>query len=439
MKFPPPPPADLSVGGGSQAADPRPLAISSPFLPVVGAALITAADMWKFDAASVTSSSSVLLQAGLKGSAPAHEEKEDEDGLLDEVWSVTTLQDTVASEDLAQEKSTQCTEERVFQVDDAPQDYPPPLPLEEDCDALLEPAGWCNFGRDLSDEERHDEDAAAKGDLEFELDELWNPYVPDGADDQADVCEWIPPAYEDEAWTEMVADSWPPPNIPVEYLDDEFFDEIYGSLDSARVCGDASGAAGGGGGVAAKGHRRHCRRRRRNIQKQPPVQRRRPCSFFVEGECRRPDCKFSHDLASIPCRFWLESSCFKGTLITFKDGFICFKHGLVRFKGSWLCFKDGLNKCRMMKMSLIVSQETSARFCTRSSRNLTATTINTTRVRMPSFPRRVARPKTRSRALADPPWPATTSSTWIWMRISPRSHKPPILNRGCRQPPDRFR
>jgi hypothetical protein len=69
----------------------------------------------------------------------------------------------------------------------------------------------------------------------------------------------------------------------------------------------ASETASGGGGKNSR------RRRRRTSQKQQTVRRpKRPCSFFVEGECRRPDCKFSHDLGSIPCRFWIESSCFKG-------------------------------------------------------------------------------------------------------------------------------
>ncbi|CAG0897699.1 unnamed protein product [Darwinula stevensoni] len=43
----------------------------------------------------------------------------------------------------------------------------------------------------------------------------------------------------------------------------------------------------------------------------------RPCSFFLEGTCRRADCRFSHDLASIPCRFWEKGACFKGYLCPF--------------------------------------------------------------------------------------------------------------------------
>lgn len=48
---------------------------------------------------------------------------------------------------------------------------------------------------------------------------------------------------------------------------------------------------------------------------------RRPCTFFMDGSCRRTDCKFSHDLASITCRFWEEGSCFKGITCPFLHGY----------------------------------------------------------------------------------------------------------------------
>ncbi|RWS11438.1 uncharacterized protein B4U79_18047 [Dinothrombium tinctorium] len=47
----------------------------------------------------------------------------------------------------------------------------------------------------------------------------------------------------------------------------------------------------------------------------------RPCTFFMEGNCRRSDCKFSHDLKSITCKFWEEGSCFKGVLCPFLHGY----------------------------------------------------------------------------------------------------------------------
>ncbi|XP_013772252.1 uncharacterized protein LOC106457387 [Limulus polyphemus] len=51
----------------------------------------------------------------------------------------------------------------------------------------------------------------------------------------------------------------------------------------------------------------------------PP--QKRPCTFYLEGSCRRKDCKFSHDLAGITCRFWEESSCFKGVTCPFLHGY----------------------------------------------------------------------------------------------------------------------
>ncbi|RWS30326.1 uncharacterized protein B4U80_13625 [Leptotrombidium deliense] len=47
----------------------------------------------------------------------------------------------------------------------------------------------------------------------------------------------------------------------------------------------------------------------------------RPCTFFMEGNCRRSDCKFSHDLRSITCKFWEEGCCFKGFLCPFLHGY----------------------------------------------------------------------------------------------------------------------
>lgn len=47
----------------------------------------------------------------------------------------------------------------------------------------------------------------------------------------------------------------------------------------------------------------------------------KPCVFFLEGNCRRSDCKFSHDLSSIPCKYWIENACFKGELCPFSHDF----------------------------------------------------------------------------------------------------------------------
>lgn len=43
----------------------------------------------------------------------------------------------------------------------------------------------------------------------------------------------------------------------------------------------------------------------------------KPCVFFLEGNCRRSDCKYSHDLSNITCKYWHEGFCFKGELCPF--------------------------------------------------------------------------------------------------------------------------
>ncbi|KAF8757926.1 hypothetical protein RHS01_03349 [Rhizoctonia solani] len=38
----------------------------------------------------------------------------------------------------------------------------------------------------------------------------------------------------------------------------------------------------------------------------------RVCRYYLAGECRRADCRFSHDIERALCRFWLRSQCAKG-------------------------------------------------------------------------------------------------------------------------------
>ncbi len=38
----------------------------------------------------------------------------------------------------------------------------------------------------------------------------------------------------------------------------------------------------------------------------------RVCRYFLAGECRRADCRFSHDVDRALCRFWLRGQCAKG-------------------------------------------------------------------------------------------------------------------------------
>lgn len=40
-----------------------------------------------------------------------------------------------------------------------------------------------------------------------------------------------------------------------------------------------------------------------------PVQK--PCAFYLENACARVDCKYSHDLSSIPCKYYQEGACYK--------------------------------------------------------------------------------------------------------------------------------
>lgn len=258
-------------GGKVSATETPPLSISSP-IRFSNVGLLDSGDVWKFDAEAVTKALSDMSK-GDRGDGSDGKEEE-VDGLLNEVWSMAVLHDPSDTNDTKDEY--------------------------EEVEVVAE---------DVAVAEAETEEVVS-GDLEFEFDELWNPFMEDmgHGGEQVDMCEWIPQSYEDGGnWVEEGAESWPPPNIPVEYLDDEFFDEIYGSLDSK-----ASETAVVATSAGSKG-RRHNRRRRRNSQNKPAAQRRRPCSFFVEGECLRPDCKFSHDLAAITCRFWIESSCFKGS------------------------------------------------------------------------------------------------------------------------------
>ncbi|KIR63819.1 hypothetical protein I314_03225 [Cryptococcus bacillisporus CA1873] len=45
------------------------------------------------------------------------------------------------------------------------------------------------------------------------------------------------------------------------------------------------------------------------------------CRYFLAGECRRSDCRFSHDLDRAMCRFWLRGHCAKGPNCEFLHSF----------------------------------------------------------------------------------------------------------------------
>ncbi|XP_076371960.1 uncharacterized protein LOC143257336 isoform X2 [Tachypleus tridentatus] len=60
---------------------------------------------------------------------------------------------------------------------------------------------------------------------------------------------------------------------------------------------------------------------RRKKPKSRVLSQKRPCTFYLEGNCLRKDCRFSHDLSQITCRFWEDSSCFKGVTCPFLHGY----------------------------------------------------------------------------------------------------------------------
>nr|XP_053650416.1 uncharacterized protein LOC128700948 isoform X2 [Cherax quadricarinatus] len=137
--------------------------------------------------------------------------------------------------------------------------------------------------------------------------------------------------------------------IPVQYLDDTLYDEVFGARDPGSHCLGAGGEEGSGaqclGGslpdlpLGAAGttiihysnvledqwknsgipYKVQVPRKGRAGRWLPPW--RRPCTFFMEGSCRRSDCRFSHDLASITCRFWQEGACLKGITCPFLHGY----------------------------------------------------------------------------------------------------------------------
>ncbi|UXI20874.1 carbonic anhydrase [Sarcoptes scabiei] len=43
----------------------------------------------------------------------------------------------------------------------------------------------------------------------------------------------------------------------------------------------------------------------------------KPCAFFLENACARVDCKFSHDISSIPCKYFMDGVCYKDEFCPF--------------------------------------------------------------------------------------------------------------------------
>lgn len=122
--------------------------------------------------------------------------------------------------------------------------------------------------------------------------------------------------------------------IPVEYLDDSLYDQIFGATDSAlpRLGGSLPDLPSGHPAAIHLSSELEDEWKKSGIPYKVQLPRkprpgrwippsRRPCTFFMEGSCRRSDCKFSHDLASITCRFWEEGSCLKGITCPFLHGY----------------------------------------------------------------------------------------------------------------------
>ncbi|OQR76174.1 hypothetical protein BIW11_07951 [Tropilaelaps mercedesae] len=78
-----------------------------------------------------------------------------------------------------------------------------------------------------------------------------------------------------------------------------------------------------------------------DLQRRRQRGQRKPCTFYMEGNCRRTDCKFSHELAAITCRFWEEGSCFKGLACPFLHGYAPFEEERVNQAGQGLSTASG--------------------------------------------------------------------------------------------------
>ncbi|MPC35174.1 uncharacterized protein E2C01_028592 [Portunus trituberculatus] len=122
--------------------------------------------------------------------------------------------------------------------------------------------------------------------------------------------------------------------IPVEYLDDSLYDQIFGASDAPahRLGGSLPDLPSGHPSTIYFSSELEDKWKRSGVPYKVQLPRkprpgrwlppsRRPCTFFMEGSCRRSDCKFSHDLASITCRFWEEGSCLKGITCPFLHGY----------------------------------------------------------------------------------------------------------------------
>ncbi|XP_071043679.1 uncharacterized protein [Parasteatoda tepidariorum] len=87
----------------------------------------------------------------------------------------------------------------------------------------------------------------------------------------------------------------------------------------------------------------------------------KPCSFYLQGNCFRNDCKYSHDVSTITCRFWKEGDCFKGVTCPFLHGETSPKEESCKKR----CFK----KTKVFKTREIYSLESEKDFPSLSANN----------------------------------------------------------------------
>lgn len=183
------------------------------------------------------------------------------------------------------------------------------------------------------EEEREDLDDLAPG-WEFNDGFEWE-HQPPNADEEEDCADAIIDDDDGEGSEVLVYETADGTtySIPIEYLDDSLYDQIFGTTTENKALGGSLPDLPSGqpnkihfsseleeewkkSGIPYKVQ---LPRKHRPGRWLPPS--RRPCTFFMEGSCRRSDCKFSHDLASITCRFWEEGSCLKGITCPFLHGY----------------------------------------------------------------------------------------------------------------------
>lgn len=111
---------------------------------------------------------------------------------------------------------------------------------------------------------------------------------------------------------DAVVDETHPKDIHVNDVD-TFLDDYWRAVDDSNVISDDWMASD-----FEQPFRLQMKSRHNEAQKR----KRKPCSFFIEGNCKRSDCKYSHDISNITCKYWEEGFCFKAHLCPFLHGYV---------------------------------------------------------------------------------------------------------------------